>query len=190
MTKINLLPWREKRRQKQQKNYQIILIMIAISGIFTAYSLNQYFDLKINHQMKRNNFLLSEVKHIDEKIIEIKELHKTRGRLIERMKLIQDLQGNRPIIVRIFDELVTAVPDDLFLMEVELQGNQIRLVGSSKLNSHVSSFMRNLDASDWFSNPGLIRVNQSNDGLSHFEILLQQVEPDFSQDSELGNNGA
>ena len=182
MTKINLLPWREKRRQKQQKDYQLFLIMVAIFGFFISYLLNQYFDVKINNQLKRNQFLITEIEYLDEKIIEIKELHQTRKQLIERMKLIQDLQGNRPIIVRIFDELVTSVPDDLFLTEVKLKGDQISLMGSSKSHQNVSSFMRNLDTSDWFSDPGLIHVNQNSDGLSNFEILLQQIEPMFDEE--------
>ena len=112
MTNINLLPWREKLRQKQQKNYQIILILVVAFGIILSSLLNQHFDSRIENQTSRNNFLSKEVNKLDEKIIEIKELHETREQLIERMKLIQNLQGSRPIIVRIFDELVVAVPDD------------------------------------------------------------------------------
>ena len=74
-------------------------------------------------------------------------------------------------------------------MKVELKGNQISLEGSSKSNGHVSSFMRNLDSSDWFNDPGLIRVNQGNDGLSNFEILLRQVEPDLTAKEIAENSG-
>lgn len=190
MTNINLLPWREKRRSERQKQYQLILALVIIIGFFVTYLLNQYFEVQIENQGQRNVFLVKEIKKLDEKIIEIKELHQTRKQLIERMKLIQDLQGNRPIIVRIFDELVNAVPDDLFLMEAKLKGDQISLQGSSKSNSHVSTFMRNLDLSDWFSAPGLIRVDQSNDGLSNFEILLQQIEPELKLNQTVDTGGA
>ena len=81
------------------------------------------------------------------------------------------------MIVRLFDELVRIVPDDLYFTSIEVRGNDMRVVGVAKSNSRVATLMRNFDQSDWFAEPTLIRVHAKGEGLSDFEITLKRTEP-------------
>src|SRR5690625_7279795 len=69
------------------------------------------------------------------------------------MRVIQDLEGTRPVIVRYFDDMVRAIPDGVFLNRMAREGEVIRLEGVAESNNRVSSFMRNLEDSDWFTSP-------------------------------------
>ena len=57
---------------------------------------------------------------MDKKVAEISQLKGKKQEMLSRMKVIQDLQGNRSEIVKIFDELVRAVPDCTYLDSLEL----------------------------------------------------------------------
>ena len=89
---------------------------------------------------------------------EIKELKKRRSELLDRMRVIQELQGLRPVIVRAFDEFVRMVPDGIYIEEVTKKGDQLSLTGITESANRVSTFMRNLEASDWFQSPNLNTV--------------------------------
>ena len=79
------------------------------------------------------------------------------------MTVIQELQGNRPIIVRIFDELVRTLPDGSWFNELKRTNDRIDLKGTAESNNRISSLMRNLEKSEWFAAPNLNSVTAEPD---------------------------
>jgi type IV pilus assembly protein PilN len=99
--------------------------------------------------------------------------------------LIQNLQGNRPIIVRLFDEVARSIPDDLYFVSLDIKGNQVSVKGRAKSNNRVAALMRNFDDSDWFDSPNLISVKAEKGGYNTFEVTMTQVNPkDESKEDE------
>ena len=123
MTRINLLPWREERRQELKRQFFVILFGMALIGAGCVYLVEMNIQGQIENQRKRNNFILTETKKMDDKIQQIEELKKKRARLVERMNVIQDLQGNRPVIVHVFDQMAKTVPDGVFYRSVKSSGS-------------------------------------------------------------------
>jgi len=158
MAKINLLPWRQELRKQRQQEF--VAIALAVAGIAVAIVLFAHMALskQVSDQLERNSYIRAEIASLDSKIKEIDELQKRREELLARMKVIQDLQGHRPVIVRVFDEFVRAMPDGVFFRTVERKGNVFSIVGVAESANQVSSLMRNLDASQWFRNPVLSKV--------------------------------
>ena len=95
---------------------------------------------------------------LDQEVAEIRDLQRKRNQLVERMRVIQALQGNRPVIVRLLDQLVRTVPDGVFYTSLETKANVVSIEGVAESNNRVSSLMRRLDASDWLENPNLDAV--------------------------------
>jgi type IV pilus assembly protein PilN len=92
------------------------------------------------------------------------------------MRVIQELQGNRPIIVRVLDQLVRTVPDGVFYTSVTSKQNSITINGVAESNNRVSSLMRRLDASDWLKNPNLDAVRAApayGDQANTFDLSVQ-----------------
>lgn len=177
MAKINLLPWRQELRKERQNEFYMVIGLVTAAALFLLYTVNGFYTDAIELQNKRNNFVVSETKVLDAKIKEIKQLRETRQMLIERMELIQALQGNRPIIVRVFDEMARAVPDELFFTNVSIKGTAVNVKGVAKSNNRVSALMRNFDQSDWFTNPALVKVHSRSDKEKTFEITLTRDKP-------------
>jgi type IV pilus assembly protein PilN len=189
MTRINLLPWREEARKERQKQFVVttLLSLVVTAGVVGLIHIQ--IDAMISHQNARNDFLKTEIKALDKKIAEIQDLEKTRNKLIERMKVIQQLQQSRPTIVHVFDELVRTVPDGVYLQSLKQNNNVLDITGEADSNARVSAYMRNLDASEWLKSPGLdvIQVRDKKvDRVSSFELKVKQTSPDAEKKEEEG----
>ncbi|MDM7856762.1 PilN domain-containing protein [Thiopseudomonas acetoxidans] len=181
MTQINLLPWREKLREERKQRFFVLLVVVLLLAVGVIFLASQYFNSAIENQQARNNFIRAENTALDARIKEISELKTRRQQLIERMKIIQDLQGNRPIVSRIFDQIVRTIPDGVYFTSLKLTGKTVAIEGEAESNSLVSNLMRNQDASEWLTAPNLTEVKavsaDNTDQTSRFKMTVQQTKP-------------
>ncbi|AMO79157.1 type IV pilus assembly protein PilN [Pseudomonas citronellolis] len=181
MARINLLPWREQLREERKQRFLVALggVLLVSGGL--VFLGDQYFSSAIENQSARNDFLRKEIAVLDARIKEISELKTRRQQLLERMKIIQDLQGNRPIIGRVFDQLVRTLPDGVYYTGLKMNGHTIAIAGAAESNNRVSNLMRNLDASDWLTSPNLTEVKAVTQGAvdqaNTFQLTVQQTQP-------------
>jgi type IV pilus assembly protein PilN len=178
MPRINLLPWRAEQRQERKKQFFMALGGAAIVAVGIVYLSKLTVEGWITNQSGRNTILTHEIAELDKQIEEIKGLENQRERLIARMKVIGELQRSRPEVVHLFDEIVKAVPEGIHLTEVKQTGNHIELQGMAQSSTRVSTLMRNIDSSDWLSDPGLDVVQTVANGPEHqsqFKLFAQQV---------------
>jgi type IV pilus assembly protein PilN len=163
MARINLLPWREELRKQRQREFISIAAGSIVLMLLVVFYVHLHINGLIDNQDSRNQFLEKNIKQVEAKIKEIKELEKQKQQLIARMKVIEQLQGNRPLVVHLFDEIVKAVPDGLYLANLEQKQSELIIKGRAQSNARVSAFMRNLDASAWFRQPVLDVIEVSKD---------------------------
>ncbi|MEX0914488.1 MAG: PilN domain-containing protein [Wenzhouxiangellaceae bacterium] len=163
MRKINLLPWREELRREAQKNFMILLIVAAVAAAGIVFMANRYFDAQISNQNQRNNFLTAEIAKLDRQIARIEQLDETRNRLLERKRVIEDLQANRTLMVRLFDQLVRTVPSGIRLLSARQVGEEITITGTSQSNARVSTYLRNLESSNVLHDPRLRIIEAETD---------------------------
>ena len=124
---------------------------------------------------------------LDEQVKEIKDLQKQRTQLLDRMTVIQELQGNRPIIVRILDQLVRTVPDGIFYQSLSSDEKTITVKGIAESNNRVSSLMRRMDASEWFSEPNLEGVSASpeyGEQANVFDMKVKLTLPNVKEEAK------
>ncbi len=158
MAKINLLPWREARREQLRQEFIANLGMTMLAAGLVIALVYLVLNNAIDSQKTRNNYLQKHIDTLNEQVAEIAELKSKREQLIDRMNIIQGLQGNRPVIVRIFDQFVRTLPDGVYYRGLKREAQQIQIDGTAESNNRVSSLMRRLDGSDWFAEPNLTSV--------------------------------
>ena len=190
MTRINLLPWREELRQERQKQFMTLLVLSMILSAAIVGLIHFQMNAKIDYQNSRNTYLSQEISKLDNEIAEIKELQKVRKSLIERMDIIQALQASRPSIVHLFTELVTTVPNGVFLKTLEQTKGTLKLTGEAESNARVSSYMRNLSDSEWLKDPNLeiIEIKDKKvTRISSFILTVKQADKNKKdEDDKLG----
>lgn len=184
MANINLLPWREALREERNKSFYVVIGLVVALALVLVFAVSQYFDGAASNQAARNAYLQREIALLDKQIVEIQELKKTRSELIERMELIQALQGNRPVIVRIFDEVARSVPDELYFTTLKVVGNKVSVTGIASSNSRLSALMRRFDESEWFRDPSLVKVQAKAQGVNEFEIVMTRIDPLVTEKGE------
>lgn len=177
MARINLLPWREARRQRRQRDFLSAVIAAVVVTLMIGFAVQTQFSSMIDAQKRRNDLLTAEIRELDKIIKEIEELDALKQSLLARMKIIQTLQESRPEIVRLFDELVAAMPEGVYLVDLTQRGGNITVEGRAQSNARVSALMRNIEASDWIGSPQLLLIenkDQTGTGLSHFRMSFRQ----------------
>lgn len=181
MARINLLPWREQLREERKKRFVAVLCAMFVLALSVVFLADQYFTSAIERQNARNDFMKQQIAVLDSRIKEISELKQRRQQLLERMKIIQDLQGNRPIIGRVFDQLVRTLPDGVYFTDLKMTSKTISIIGAAESNSRVSNLMRNLDGSEWLTMPNLTEVKAVTAGAvdqaNVFQLTVQQTQP-------------
>lgn len=155
MSKINLLPWREQRREQKKKKF---LAMMVFSAVFAAMGVLlgwSYFAFILDDQAQANQLIESSNQSLDVQLKNIEGLKEQRNAVIARMQLIQGLQGQRPITVRLVDELVRVIPQNLYFTKISRVGEHLTLEGKADNPQTVAELLRNLDASEWYRNAGM-----------------------------------
>jgi len=183
MATINLLPWRDKRREEQQKAFLKNTLGFALLGGLLGFAWSYSVNSDIENQNTRNQMLSSEIVELKKKAQEIQDIQEQRDELIARMTVIQSLQGNRPLIVNIFDELVRTLPEGIYFSSIERKGNDLTINGNADSTSRIPVLMRSLDESEWFDQ-SLTPVIERNEGRSKTFTLKLKITPPMSKDNE------
>jgi len=177
MARINLLPWREEQRKQRQQQFLVTLVVAVLVTGAVMGGVHFFVDHNIEFQKQRNAFLDKEIKKLDERIKEIDAIDKTKRLLEARIKIIQDLQSSRPQFVHLFDELVKTLPDGVYLTDMKQSGGEITVQGIAQSNARISTYMWNIEKSQWLTNPNLQVIQTSDkDGtrISKFVLTAQQ----------------
>ena len=147
---INLLPWRERLREERRREFLTIMMGFVIIAGGLVFLLDRYFNGEITMQQVRNVFVRAEIPLLDAQVAEINQLRQQKEDIRARMNVITDLQGTRPVIVRIFDEMVRTLLDGIFYEQVQRIEDVIAVEGIAESSARITELMRNLDDSEWF----------------------------------------
>jgi type IV pilus assembly protein PilN len=193
MAHINLLPWREERNKQKQREFAFIAgSSVVLAGLIVLLS-HIHFDGKIVNQNQRNAYLQNEIKTLDKRIGRIRELESLKEDLLARMNVIQELQSSRPESVHLMDELVRTIPEGVYLNSFAQKTRSIEMAGVAQSNARVSDYMRNIDSSDWLTDPrlGLIRTTEENRRrVANFTLQGSQKAPqNAEQEDNTGEAG-
>ena len=180
MVKINLLPWREEKRQQQKQDFGTAIgagVMVTCLIFALVYF---HIDGLKNYQTSRNNILNQEITRVNKKIKEIKDIESKKNKLLTKIEVIQQLQESRPQIVHLFDELAKSTPEGVFLTQFKQSGKTLTFTGKAQSNARVSAYMRGIEKSLWMESPVLQVIKGSGKGkvsngqLNDFTMVAKQ----------------
>lgn len=181
MPRINLLPWREAERQRRQRDFLISIAGSLVAGVAVVAAVIFAYANKIDYQNERNARLTAEIAELDKSIEEIEGLERQKERLLARMEIIEQLQKSRPEIVHLFDEVARNLPEGVYLTAMRQTGTSVEINGVAQSSTRVSALMRQIDSSEWLTDPGVTRVETRDSGpqrQSEFVVTMRQVKTD------------
>jgi len=186
MPRINLLPWREAQRKERKLAFLVALGIAALAAGVTAFAAYLMYGSMIEAQQRRYNNLRAAIRTLDHEIEEINSLESAKQKFIARMEIIEKLQRSRPEIVHVFDEIVRTLPEGVYLTAVKQNGMRLKFEGIAQSSTRVSSFMRNIDGSQWLRNPELqvVQTTKGSGPGSSFTLTADQVTTAGGEDAD------
>ncbi len=183
MIRINLLPHREQKRAARQRRYLGLLffsVLLSAGVVILGYMVLQ---ARIDIQADRNRILTEENTKLDHEIAEIEKLKSEKQALLDRKQVVERLQSNRTMAVRIMDQLVRQTPEGIYLKSFSQNGDAVSFLGFAQSSARVSIYMRSINDSQVFEQPLLIEVKSSSVGnqkLAEFSLnsRLSRGEPE------------
>ncbi len=176
MAYINLLPWREEAQKAKQKEFFTLLAAIALAALAVVFVVSQFYQIRLDGQNTRNQYLKTEIQQLDVKIAEIRQLNTKKSSLQKRIDVVEQLQRSRNVGTQVLDEIAKVVPNGIYITKLEKQGNSIQLLGKSESNNHLANMIREIESSDLFTDAILESIS-SNDAesklLSDFKMQLK-----------------
>jgi type IV pilus assembly protein PilN len=176
--RINLLPHREARRERQKKLFWFFTGLSFVAGAALVGMVWTVLQGYIGNQIERNEFITAENRKLDNQIKEIATLRQEIDALRARQRAVEDLQADRNQPVYMLSELTRQTPEGIYLRAIKQEGNKVNVAGWAASNERVSEYLRNLqNNSPYVERPELIEIKvagQSPQGVQRrlFEFSL------------------
>jgi type IV pilus assembly protein PilN len=180
MMRINLLPHRQIKRAERQREFGLMGLMAAGAACAVVFMGWQLLSSQKDSQVERNGRLEKAITSLDKEIADIKDLKDQINNVLERKRVVENLQTNRSQSVVILDELTRQLPEGLYLKSIKQVGNLITLVGVADTNARVATLVRNLSVSNWMESPNLIEIQSTtvnNIKLNNFTLTVSLKAP-------------
>lgn len=162
MIRVNLLPYREEARKARKQQFLVLCGISAALACLVVFAVQSVTSGQIAAQEETNAFLKTEIKKLDKEIEHIAGLKSQVDALKSRKQVIESLQIDRGETVYLLSELVTLVPEGVFLKTLKQDGTKVALTGIAQSNARVSSLMTNIDSSRWMEQPQLIETRSTS----------------------------
>jgi type IV pilus assembly protein PilN len=157
--RINLLPHREARRERQKKLFWFFTSLSLIAGAALVGMVWTVLQGYIGNQIERNEFITSENRKLDNQIKEIATLRQEIDALRARQRAVEDLQADRNQPVYMLSELTRQTPEGIYLRAIKQEGSKVNVAGWAASNERVSEYLRNLqNNSPYVQRPELIEI--------------------------------
>ena len=159
--RINLLPHREMKRERRKKEFVGLAGLVAVAGVAAVFAGGMVINQQIASQADRNAFIKQENAKLDKQIAEIKTLREEIAALRARQQAVENLQSDRTMPVRLFDELVKMTPEGVYLRLLKQDDRRVTLGGHAQTNERVAELLRNLaERSPWLERPELSEIKE------------------------------
>lgn len=155
MPQINLLPWREEKRKFELTLFIVSSVLTSIVAAGAVGVLYLYLSSVNENQLKINDYLAAQIKIFDTNIASIAKLQGEKTQLINRAKVVEDLQLGRSSVIKLIDNICKIIPSGLSLDEISKKDNTVTLMGKGLSYTMISDFMTQLKLIKWLTNPKL-----------------------------------
>lgn len=173
---INLLPWRERARERRTRQFYLLVAGCALLAVALGWFKAQWAQGQLEAEQARIGHIERQIALLERDIQEVKDLQVRREQLQRQIELIRQLQFSRPQTVELFDQLTATLVDGAYYDKVVRHDARLDISGVARTNRQVSDQMRALAASQVFGEPLLLDVKSSEggDSVKRFNLTVPE----------------
>ena len=184
MNDMNLLPWRERRRQRRLRRFVGALAASAIGPVLALVVVGLHIANGVEHQRRANNDLTAALATLDARGTAIDQLRREREAFEARAETLRDLWRERATAVAALAALAEAVVPGAHYTHLSREGRAITIRGAVQSHERVAELMRNISGVERLETPVLKAVTSAEGdqrsygaGTAVFDLSCLLAEP-------------
>ncbi len=158
---INLLAWREARRERRTRRFQLLLLAMLMVGSGLGFGVARYYQAELGAQSQRNDFIREQTSKLEQDIGQVHEYEARVSRLNEQLALFQALQHERVQTVRLFNAIAQSVAPGVIYQHLARSGETVSVTARANTDRQVSEQLRRIALTPALSVPALSEVENT-----------------------------
>jgi len=162
MIRLNLLPLKETERalgRRQRLSLIALGATVAVLFMVVPFIIQGRRLAALDAQIDELN---REIQQFNAQVKEVHDLDKLKKEVEAKLRVIQDLNSKRRGPSRVLDDLSSATPDNLWLIDFNEAAGQATVIGMALDNETIARFMRQLQDSPYFFGVDLVETSRTN----------------------------
>lgn len=155
MTRLNLLPWRQRRRRQRLRRFLGALAAAAIGPACAVALAGHHIADDVERLRRVNHQLTAEIAALDARLAEVDQLRSAREEIERKVATLRDLWAERPTATRTLGDLAAAAVPGAHYTRLARKDRAVVVHGVAESHDRVSDLMRNLRRAERFDAPVL-----------------------------------
>lgn len=164
MIRVNLLPVKRKKKAKALPAFIIYGILLALFAVIISGYLFWYFNSQISALTQKKQANAVKIAELKSKIKEVENFEAQKKVLEQRKNLVEQLRKNQSLPVRILTEMSNVIPLGVWLQQMSVTGNDIKISGTGFTNEDVVNYVDNLKKSQFVTDIYLEGSQKKSEG--------------------------
>jgi type IV pilus assembly protein PilN len=176
MIKVNLLPVKKRKKQKPLPTFLISIVFVTLIACVVLAYLVFFFSGRVSEKkakVRDNEVKITELK---QKIKDVEDFEKRNAVFQKRKEIIEQLGKNKTLPVKILDEINSLLPPGVWLVSMDVVGDNVNLSCTAFTNTDVVNYVDNLKLSKLFADIYLqesVQTQASGYSLYNFRLTFK-----------------
>ena len=151
MIKVNLLSAIKRKKQRPLPTFMISMVLVTlVAGAVLAY-LVFFFSGRVSERQAKVRDNEAKITELKQKIKDVEDFEKRNADFQKRKEIIEQLGKNKTLPVKILDEINKLLPPGVWLVSMDVAGNNVNLSCTAFTNTDVVNYVDNLKNSKLFT---------------------------------------
>lgn len=152
---INLLPWRDARRERHRRRWRSMLLSSLLIGVVTGYAVDCYYAARLEAQQRRLAMIERHIETLQPSVEAVERMRVRRGALEQRLTVLQSYLGRRAEVLALFNGLAATLEEGVRYSTLEQRDGLLVLEGEADNHQQLAAQLKALEASPVFGTPSL-----------------------------------
>lgn len=179
---INLLPWREVKRERQTRRFYVLLVAMLVLGTGLSALLAQYYQAELEAQRERNRYITTQTRQLEADIRALRGYQDDASALSDQLALFQTLQKERVQTVHLFNGVTQSLADGVVYRRLARSGDTLSATADAGSNRQASEQLRRIEQMPGLGVPVLAEI-RSEGARQVFRFDVQQQDVALERDA-------
>lgn len=178
MMRLNLLPWRERKRQAAIRQFKASLVVSAFLALGVVITLDYFARQRVQQQIAVNQLKETALAELGAQLQSLGETQAAFAAVRDQVAALSTLRADQGVLQSLFVDLERAIPDGVQLTGLKLEDGRLQIVGLAGSGALVAQLLRDLERSSVLVDLQLKQVRSLPDG-DEF-LLVARVRASWS----------